>query len=153
MSSRWITSSSTLLSSLSCKSIDKSSSREISSSRDSSSIWSISSFVSSLGVSSAFVFETFSGLLSGVTFSVLRRLKMSATTIKIKIAGNVAIKTTNHKLEKILFFSNSACCFSNSNSCSLACAFSKSSCCNLIISSICSFISFPLATSFCIMPN
>ena len=85
--------------------------------------------------------------------SVLRRLKISATTNNIKIAGKVAIKTINHKLEKILSFSNSACCFSNNNSCSLACAFVNNACCNLIISSICSLISFPLATSFCIVPN
>ena len=131
---------------------DNSSSRDSSSSKDNSSISSIAAS-GSAEILSGLALDFFLGLLSAVMVSVLRRLKISVTTNKIKIAGKVAIKTINHKLEKTLSFSNSACCFSNNNSCSLACAFVNNSCCNLIISSICNLISFPLATSFCIVPN
>ena len=127
------------------KSTDKSSSSDSSSSSDKSSLKSVSSLSASIGCFAEFSF-------AGVG-SPLRRLRNSTTTVIINIAGNVAIKTINHKLENILLFSNSACCFSNNSSCSRACALASRACCNLIISSICSLISLLFATSFCMVSS
>ena len=140
-------------SSSSNKSIDKSSSRSSSSSKDNSASNGVSSIAGSSSVTASF-FDFFFGVtisVSSVSFE--RRFKRKAIPIRTKLAGNVAIKIINQSCDVISWLSSSACCFSSSRSLSFSCRLKMSSCCKRIISSICTFNSFPLITSLFISPT